>query len=247
MLEITTLAIIMATFILAGTIKGVIGLGFPTLSLAILTVAIDLPTAMGLLLMPSFVTNLWQALTGGSTRILLIRLWPFLLMATATVGIGAIALTRVDFSLLSALLGLLLAIYSVISLCGLNFNLKPSKETWAGVLLGSINGVFTGMTGSFAVPGILYLQALGLSKDQLIQSMGMLFTASTLALAIALGGHDLLSVQLGIVSSIGIFPALIGMVLGQRIRRQLSEQVFRHVFFIGLLLLGIYIIAVIGF
>ena len=38
----------LATFLLAGTVKGVIGLGLPTVSLAILTVAIDLPNAMAL-------------------------------------------------------------------------------------------------------------------------------------------------------------------------------------------------------
>ncbi|MCP4766807.1 MAG: TSUP family transporter [Gammaproteobacteria bacterium] len=95
----------MATFLLAGTVKGVIGLGLPTVSLAILTVAIDLPSAMALLLVPSFATNLWQAVVGGNARVLMLRLWPFLLTATLTVWIGAMALTNIDLSLLSALLG----------------------------------------------------------------------------------------------------------------------------------------------
>ena len=40
---------------------------------------------MALLLVPSFATNLWQALSGGNIGMLLRRLWPFLLPATVTV------------------------------------------------------------------------------------------------------------------------------------------------------------------
>ena len=115
------LAAIIGTFLLAGAVKGLIGLGLPTVSLALLTVAIDLPHAMALLLVPSLVTNLWQALAGGRAREILLRIWPFLLMATVTVWVGATALTRVDLHLLSALLGALLVIYSIVSLGGLRF------------------------------------------------------------------------------------------------------------------------------
>jgi uncharacterized membrane protein YfcA len=77
----------------------------------------------------------------------------------------------------------------------------------------------------------------------LIQAMGMLFTASTLALAVALQGNDLLTFELGSLSAAALLPAIIGMVVGRRIRQRLSEQLFRRVFFVSLLLLGAYIIA----
>ena len=98
------------------------------------------------------------------------------------------------------------------------------------------------MTGSFVVPGVMFLQAIGLSRDLLVQAMGMLFTASTLALALALQGNSLLTAQLGIASAIALIPAILGMVLGQCIRRNLSEQLFRRVFFIAILCLGLYIV-----
>ncbi|MDH3473833.1 MAG: TSUP family transporter, partial [Rhodospirillales bacterium] len=121
MFDAFTILAIVGTFLIAGTVKGVIGLGLPTVSLALLTVAIDLPHAMALLLVPSFVTNVWQAVVGENGFAILRRLWPFLLMATATVWLGALALTRVDLSLLSALLGGLLVVYSAVSLAGLRF------------------------------------------------------------------------------------------------------------------------------
>jgi uncharacterized membrane protein YfcA len=243
MFDASTIVIVIGTFLLAGAVKGVIGLGLPTVSLALLTVAIGLPEAMNLLLVPSFVTNLWQAAVGGHQRAILRRLWPFLVMATATVWLGANALTRVDLSLLSALLGLLLVVYAAVNLAGFRFALTRRQELWAGPLLGAVNGLLTGMTGSFVVPGVLFLQAIGLSRDMLIQAMGMLFTASTLALAVALQGNDLLTSELGALSAAALLPATIGMVVGQRIRKALSEPLFRRVFFVSLLVLGTYIIA----
>ena len=243
MFETPILIAIAGTFFLAGAVKGVIGLGLPTVSLALLTVAIDLPSAMALLLVPSFVTNLWQALVGGHLKAALGRIWPFLFMATVTVWLGALALTRVDLSWLSALLGALLVVYAAFSLAGLRLAVTARQEAWTGPLAGAANGILTGMTGSFVVPGVLYLQALDLTRDMLIQAMGLLFTASTIALAVALGGNDLLSLDLGAWSAAALLPAILGMVLGQRVRRVLSEPLFRRVFFIALLLLGGYIIA----
>lgn len=237
------LGIIVGTFLLAGTVKGVIGLGLPTVSLGLLAATIDLTTAMALLLVPSFVTNLWQSMVGGNGRTILLRIWPFLLMAVLMVWLGALALTRVDLALLSGLLGVVLITYAGLSLGGVHFVLNPRQETWAGPLLGAVNGILTGMTGSFAVPGVLFLQAIGLSRDMLIQAMGMLFTASTLALAIALQGNNFLTAQLGTLSAASLVPAILGMVFGQRIRQRLPEPLFRRVFFVALLLLGAYIVA----
>jgi uncharacterized protein len=236
--------VIFATFLLAGTVKGVIGLGLPTVCLGLLTAALDLPTAMALLIVPSFATNLWQAVVGGNVRVILRRLWPFLMMATATVWIGAIALTRLDLALLSGLLGALLVTYAVLNILGVRLSIPPRMETWAGPLLGAANGVLTGMTGSFAVPGVMYLQAIGLSRDMLVQAMGMLFAVSTIALGMVLRGNGMLTTELGIVSGAGLVPAIIGMMAGQRIRKRLSEDLFRRIFFVAILLLGGYIIGI---
>ncbi len=243
MLDAATILSIAATFLIAGTVKGVIGLGLPTVSLALLAMALHLPNAMAVLLVPSFVTNVWQATVGGHGRALLRRIWPFLLVATITVQLGALALTRVDLSLLTALLGLLIVAYAAANLAGLRLRVEGRHEGWAGPLIGLVNGVLAGMTGSFGMPGVMYLQALGLSRDALIQAMGMLFTVSTLALGLALQGANLLRLEHGVLSTLALLPALAGMVVGQRIRKRLSEELFRKIFFLSLLVLGAYLAA----
>jgi hypothetical protein len=241
-METADILIVLATYILAGAVKGVVGLGLPTISLAILTVALGLPEAMAILLLPSFLTNAWQAVAGGGWVPVLRRTWLFLAIAAGTVWIGGMALRRVELAHLSTLLGLLLITYGAVGLSGLRIAIPARAEKPAGILLGAMNGVLTGMTGSFVMPGVMYLQAIGLPRDQLVQAMGMLFTISTLALAVALGGNGLLTAELGLLSLIGILPAFIGMALGQRLRQKLSEALFRKALFTAIAGMGGFIV-----
>ena len=242
MFEPSTVIVILGTFLFAGMVKGIIGLGLPTISLALLTIATSLPTSMALLLVPSLVTNIWQAAVGGKFREILTRLWPLFLTAAFTVWFGVLVLSSVELTLLSALLGALLMIYAVINLSGYRFNLNTRHEWWVGFLAGSVNGILTGMTGSFVVPGVFYLQSIGLRRDMLIQSMGILFTVSTLALMFSLHGNEFLNLELGIWSSFSVVPAIFGMAIGQRIRKGLSEKTFRKLFFLIILAIGTYIV-----
>ena len=74
MFDLTTVIVVIGTFLLAGAVKGVIGLGLPQVSVGLMTVALDLQTAMALLVVPAFVTNLWQSVVGGSAKVILRRL-----------------------------------------------------------------------------------------------------------------------------------------------------------------------------
>ena len=243
MTETFTVIIISATFLLAGSVKGVIGLGLPTVSLGLLAAILDLTTAMALLLIPSFVTNIWQASVGGNAKKILQRIWPFLCLATVTIWLGATALAAINPLYLSILLGILLLAYSSLSLMGFRLSISPQHEKWSGTLLGAANGVFTGMTGSFVVPGVMYLQAIGLPRDMLVQAMGMLFSLSTIGLAFALQKNNLLTSELATISAFAVVPSIIGMVVGQKIRKSLPETRFRQIFFVSILLLGAFIIA----
>ncbi|MEQ8654803.1 MAG: TSUP family transporter [Kiloniellales bacterium] len=234
-----TLLMLAAIFLLAGGVKGVVGLGLPTVSLALMTLSFGLPTAMALLLLPSLVTNLWQAFAGAHLFAVLKRIWPLLLLATLLIPLGGLLLRGDDLTLLTALLGVSLVLYGGLGLMQARLTLSRRQEAWAGPLVGAANGVLTGMTGSFVVPGVLYLQSIGLQRDALIQAMGLLFTLSTLGLGVSLGGLDLLSEDLMLLSAFAVVPALAGMRLGQALRQRISEVLFRRLLFVSLLILGV--------
>lgn len=242
MTDLGILIAVTATFLLAGFVKGVVGLGLPTVSLALLTATLGLPQAMALLLVPSFATNLWQAIIGGNAWGILRRHVAFFTLATATVWVGAIALTRLDTNFLSGLLGVLLVTYATVNLGGVKLAIPAAHRSWLGPAFGAANGVLTGMTGSFVVPGVMYLQGIGLSRNELVQAMGILFTLSTLALGLALGSNGLLDANLGLLSLVALVPAIAGMVIGQKVRDRMSEARFKTALFSALLAMGLYLL-----
>jgi len=237
-----TLGLLAAIFALAGLVKGIAGLGLPTVSLALTTAFLGLPAGMALLLFPSLIANLWQACSGGQIRAVLARIWPLLLPATLCIPLGASLLQEEgNLPALTAILGAVLIAYGASGLFRLipPVTLTPARRLWLGPLAGLANGLLTGMTGSFVVPAIFYLQAAGLNKDALIQAMGLLFALSTLGLALALGGGGFLNRDLALLSALCVLPALSGMLAGRALRRHIPEARFRQILFFALFLTGL--------
>ena len=76
-----------------------------------------------------------------------------------------------------------------------------------------------------------------MNRDALVQAMGIAFLTFTAALGASLASHGLMPTEIGGLSLAAAAPALVGMAIGQALRRRLSEALFRRVFFI--LLFGI--------
>ena len=225
----------------AGVVKGLTGLGLPAMSLGLMMLAVDLKQAIVILLVPLFVTNIWHGVIGGQLRATLSRLWPLFSAGMVAIWFAVGVMINTDPAILTISLGIILFSYSAYSLATPQI-LSPGRwEPVLSPLAGALTGVIGGFTGSLAVPAVLYMQALGMSRDALIQAMGIWFSLGSVALTIALGGRGALPQDLVIVSAGAVVPAIVGMELGSRMRKRLPETVFRKVFFGALLLLGVYI------
>ncbi|AVO51283.1 sulfite exporter TauE/SafE family protein [Ectopseudomonas mendocina] len=241
--EYTFLLLLTVTFLLAGLVKGVTGMGLPTVAMGLLGTAMAPAAAAAILVIPSLLTNLWQLLAGPALLSLLRRFWAMMLgIVLGTVG-GAALLVRVDPLWSGLALGIALMGYAGYALISPALSIPARAEPWLSPLVGLVTGIITGATGVFVMPAVPYLQALRLDKDELVQALGLSFTVSTLALAAGLLVHGALQVdQLGL-SSLAILPALAGMWLGQRIRARISARRFRQCFLLFLLLLGLELIS----
>ena len=242
MWSVETVAVVALTFLGAGFVKGVVGLGLPTISLAALTAALGLQPAMALVLAPTFATNILQATSGGHGSAVVRRLWPYLAAAAVGIWLGVQIFVISDTALLSKLLGVMIVVYSLLSLVRFRPSVPPALEAWIAPPLGVINGVLAGLTGAFFVPSVFYFQALGMTRDELVQAMGTMFLFSTVCLGLALGAHAIITVDIGLLSAAAVIPAMVGMVIGRRLRDRLSEEMFRKLLFAALLLLGGYIL-----
>ncbi|NBA96539.1 sulfite exporter TauE/SafE family protein [Pseudomonas sp. R5(2019)] len=235
-------ALVLGTFLLAGMVKGVIGLGLPTIAMGLLGLAIAPAQAAALLIVPSTLTNLWQLAAGGQLQRLIRRLWPMLLMILLGTGIGSLWLGIAGGPWVVRALGAALLLYAFSGLCLPSFRVHAGEERWLGPVCGLVTGVISSATGVFVIPAVPYLQALGLNRDELVQALGVSFTVSTLALGAGLlwqGGLG--QVELG-ASVLALLPALLGMFLGQWLRQRISAPLFKRLFFVGLALLGAHLL-----
>jgi uncharacterized membrane protein YfcA len=196
-LGLTLSLLVIATFMLAGLIKGIIGLGLPTVAMGLLGLAMAPSQAAALLIIPATLTNLWQLAFGGHLKGLIKRLWPMLLTIFLGTGIGTLWIGMAGGHWVVRGLGAALLLYALSGLLLPTLSVNPRHEGWLGPVCGLITGIITAATGVFVIPAVPYLQALGLSRDELVQALGLSFTVSTLALAGgllwrgALGGGEL--------------------------------------------------------
>jgi uncharacterized membrane protein YfcA len=225
-------------FLLAGFVKGVIGMGLPTVAIGLLGLVMLPGEAAALLIIPSMVTNLWQLAIGPGIAQLLRRLWPMLAGICLGTLAGGWLLGEAMGGSAKGWLGAALMIYAVIGLLTVRFSVSARVQPLLSPIVGVATGLVTGATGVFVLPAVPYLQALEFERDELIQALGLSFTVSTLALAGNLLQGGVLGGAILIGSLLALLPALGGMLIGQWARSRISPAMFRRCFFIGLLVLG---------
>ena len=228
----------MLIFLLAGWVKGVTGMGLPTVAIGLLGLLIPPGEAAALLIVPSLVTNIWQFVAGPSCRVLLRRMWAMLAAIGIVTWAASGLITSGSGNDARTALGLALIVYAVTSLVKVGVSVPSKLELWLSPAIGALTGAITGATGVFVIPAVPYLQALGLEKEDLVQALGLSFTFSTLALAAGLATHGAFPIGAAGASALCTAPALIGMLFGQWVRLKVNPSAFRLLFFVGLLLLG---------
>lgn len=232
------LVVILLTFLLAGLVKGVIGLGLPTIAVGLLSLAMSPAEAAALLVVPSLVTNIWQLAAGPSFTALARRLLPMMLGVCLGTWAGSGLLTGAGAAQASVALGVALLAYAGLGLTTLRLSVPPAWERPLAPVIGIATGLVTAATGVFVIPAVPYLQALGLGKDDLVQALGLSFTVSTVAMAGSLAHEGAFGGTDATLSLLALVPALGGMGLGQWLRGRISPEMFRRCFFLGLLALG---------
>ena len=232
---------IAAALLLAGFVKGVVGLGLPTVSIGLLAVTMQPSRAIAIVIVPAIVTNIWQTFAGPHLRDIIRRLWP--LMAGTVIGIwlngGMLSGPYARYG--GVVLGVLLVIYAIVGLSKFNFSVARSNEKWIGGIVGLVTGAVSAATGGQVVPSMPFMQAIGMEKDELVQALGVFFTVATLALAFTLTSAGLLSASTALPGAVAMASAFAGMFIGQLVRSRMQPEAFRRWFLIAMILLGLYL------
>jgi len=226
------------SFLLAGSVKGIAGMGLPTVAMGLLGLQLPAPEAAALVVFPSLVTNAAQYLSGAGRISLLRRMWPMLAAICVATWAASGLMVLGGMRQATAALGATLCAYGVFGLTSARIVIRPGREAWLSPVIGAATGIVTGATGVFVIPAVPYLQALGLQKDTLVQALGLSFSVSTLSLAAGLASYGALHVTAAGASLACVVPACAGMVLGRKLRAGITQATFRLVFFLALIALG---------
>src|SRR5205085_8812311 len=116
------LLLIAGAFLLAGFVKGMIGLGLPTVSMGLLAVTMPPAQALAIVIVPAVVTNIWQTFVGPYLRDILRRLWPLMVGTALGIWLNAGSLTGAYSRYSAVALGLLLVVHAIMGLSKFRFS-----------------------------------------------------------------------------------------------------------------------------
>jgi uncharacterized protein len=237
------LVFIASAFLLAGFVKGVIGLGLPTVSMGLLAVTMPPAQALAIVIVPAVVTNIWQTFVGPYLRDIIRRLWPLMIGTALGIWLNAGSLTGPYARYGAIALGVLLVAYAMIGLNKFSFTVARRDEKWIGGIVGVATGVISAATGVQVIPSMPFMQAIGMEKDELVQALGVFFTVATLGLTINLTASGLLTVATALPGAVAMACAFAGMYIGQAVRGRMPAEAFRRWFLIAMIFLGLYLAA----
>jgi uncharacterized membrane protein YfcA len=235
------LFLIASAFLLAGFIKGVLGLGLPTVAMGLLAVTMQPSHALAIVIVPAMVTNIWQTFVGPYLLDIIRRLWPLMVGTMIGIRLNAGLMTGPYAPYGTVVLGVLLVIYAIIGLSTFSFHVARRDEKWIGGIVGLITGLISAATGVQVIPSMPYLQAIGMEKDELVQALGVFFTVATVALAFNLTSAGLLTAATALPGAIAMAAAFAGMFIGQAVRSRMQPEMFRRWFLIAMIFLGLYL------
>ncbi len=239
-MDISYIVTIVVAFTLAGIVKGVAGMGLPPTAVALATLTLPLPDALALMTVPTLVTNVWQAVVGGRFLELLKRFWPLGVALAAGVLLSARFLPGLGSPRAIGYLGVLLIVFAITALTAWRPRVPRAAEPWANPVSGFVSGLVGGVTGIAAFPFLPYMQSLDLTKDQLVQALGILFIFFTAAITVALARAGAINETNMLGAAIAMAPTAFGMWLGQKLRGAISPEMFRKLFLAVMLGLGLH-------
>jgi uncharacterized protein len=232
------IAAVACSLIVAGLLKGIIGVGMPVVALPLLSLFIDVKSAAMLLSMPLIFTNLPQALEGGKTGRCLVQLMPVILGMIPGLLLGVRILLAVDANVAKIIAGLVLMGVGGVTLLAPKLQLQSRFILPTGIAFGFFGGVLGGVA---AMPGplvFIFLLAKGLHGKAFTKEASLYLVVSAGLLALLLTASRQFSWPDVSISSAAMVPVVLGMYVGQHMRDKIAPGAFRMLVLIAVIAAG---------
>lgn len=229
------IASIMLALVLSGSVKGVFGIGFPVVAMAILPLFITPISAITVIALPIVVTNIQQLFSEKEWRRIIIKYRYMALFMLLASFLSSQILTQISVDLITAIIGFALALFAIYSL--FNFTLPITTHLSWQIIAGASSGLLSGMTGIQST-AIIYFASLDISRNEFVGAVGYIFLVGGLGLSIGLINNSLLNSSTVMLSLFGVLFSVVGFKLGSLLRPYIHSELFKKLLFLLMLIIG---------
>jgi uncharacterized membrane protein YfcA len=215
--------------VLAALVKGAIGFGFPTLGTPLLSLIVDVKTAVVLLIVPNIALDGLQFLRLGAPVAIARRFAGLLVTGALGTVLGTRLLAALPPHVALLVLGVVIVLFVVLNAAGVAPRVPARWEGWLSPLVGFAVGVVGGVTNVPGTPLVMYFHALALPKHEFVAAVAFTFVAYKLVQLGAVSYYGLLTWPLLGLSVALTAVALGGFAVGLRIQDRLEQRAFNRV------------------
>lgn len=235
--SIEFIALAAGVFVLAGTVKGAIGIGLPTTAMSLMLLFFDPAIALGIVILPIFVTNGQQFFSTPDKRGTIKTYWPFAAWAMVSIFLVSFYALEASIDYLRLIIAITILVFCVSQFFKIKLHFVETHDRLSQGIFGILSGVCGGLTSIWAPPIMIYTLSKGVKKEEFVAVSGFLIFFTSWPLLAGLTSSGIMNGEIVWVSLICVVASTIGFLIGARLRKFINEQVFRY------LLLGFFTIA----
>lgn len=234
----SVIAAAFCSLIVAGLLKGMIGVGMPIVALPLLSLFVDVKSAAMLLSMPLIFSNLPQALEGGKTGRCLMQLTPVLIGMIPGLFLGVRVLLALDANIAKMIAGLVLVGVGGVTLLAPKLKLQPRLVLPAGIIFGFFGGILGGIAAMAGPLVFIFMLARGLHGKAFTKEASLFLVVSSALLALLLTASREFSWMDVSISTAATLPVVLGMHVGQHLRDRIAPETFKKLVLIAVIASG---------
>lgn len=221
---------VIAVTLFASFVKGAVGFAMPMIMISGLASLLSAHEALAALIVPTVVTNLFQAFRQGwGAMIASVRDWWRLIGTTCLlIALSSQFVLFIPQPVLLGALGVPIVIFAITLLLGLQLRFHPHNRALAEVITGAVGGFYGGLSGIWGPPTIALLLSLGVEKRENVRVQGVVYLIGALVLFAGHIASGVLNAQTLPLSAGLVLPSLIGLWTGFRLHDRLDSARFRR-------------------
>lgn len=224
-----------------GFAKGVVGFALPLIALSAMGSFLPIGVAVGLLILPTLVSNAFQSLRNGfgAAFASLREYWRLNVILMVTIAISAQLVVVAPERVLFGLLGAAIAGFGLSQLAGWRPSFPPGRRAWVEAGAGVVGGFFGGIAGIWGPPVVMYLLAAGVPRVEMVRVQSLSFLAGSLVLVAAHLRSGVLDAVTAPMSAWLVLPTVAAMFGGYLVQDRLDQERFRRITLIVLVAAGL--------